>query len=502
MKFRILISFMVLTAMLFSMPAAYAAPAPSTTITPLVLVKLAAVESTSSAYISERAPTENHANDRSLAVGTDQYGKLRVSLIRFHPIMEADGGPLPDGAGIVGASIRLYKTNLSEGTVIACRLGIGFDEATVTWQNKPTYKMIGGALMDIASADIDADPGWYSIPIPAELVERWANSSETNYGVAIIPEWSEASNTIYFQSDDNTEFQPTLMINYTLPPSDTTPCDLTYTVSPEDPTEGELMTITATATDNKALSYVAIMRGSTVLAREEAAGTEQRTLTISHTETAAAPSMSYTLVADDTASPPPVSRDITVNVEPEPLRPDAYDPSTASSWAVPEIEQAIESDLTVDEILSAFQDDITRREFCRISVKLYEKMTGRIASQASPNPFTDTSDPEILKAYNLGITKGVAPDRFAPGLSITRQEICVMLTNALKAAIPSLNTSVTNPTVFADEYAIADWAIIAVRYLNSKGIMMGVGGNRINPLGNTTREQAIALVLRTYEAFH
>ncbi len=492
---------MVLAAMLFSNSVAYAAPEPSLIITPIY--KMAAVESTSSTFVSESAPSENHANDRSLAVGTDQYGKLRVSLIRFHPIMEADGGPLPDGAVIAGASIRLYNTNLSEGTVIACRLGLSFDEATVTWQTKPTYKMTGGATMDIGSVDIDSDPGWYSIPIPAELVERWAGSSEKNYGVAIIPEWSEASNTIFFNSDDNTESRPTLLINYTLPSSDTTPCELTYTVSPEYPTEGELVTITARATDNKALSYVAIMRGSTVLAREEAAGTEPRTLTVSHTETAAAPSMSYTLVADDTASPPPVSRDITVNVEPEPepLRPDAYDPSTASSWAVSEIEQAIESGLTIDEILSDLQKDITRHEFCQISVKLYEKMTGRTASPVSPNPFNDTSDAEILKAYNLGITAGVAPDRFAPDLSITRQEICAMLTRALKAAIPSLNTSVTNPAVFADEYAIADWAIISVRYLNSKGIMMGVGGNRINPLGNTTREQAIALVLRTYEAF-
>lgn len=76
-----------------------------------------------------------------------------------------------------------------------------------------------------------------------------------------------------------------------------------------------------------------------------------------------------------------------------------------------------------------------------------------------------------------------------------------MLTRALKAAIPSLNTDVTNPNVFADENEIADWAILAVRYMNSKDIMRGIGGNMINPLGLTTREQAIALVLRTYEAF-
>ncbi|MGI5971662.1 MAG: DNRLRE domain-containing protein [Oscillospiraceae bacterium] len=496
MRLKVLISFLVLTAMLFSMTAAFAAPAPPPDVAPVVL--MAAVEATSSAYVSEAHPTTN-INDQALGVGTDASGKLRVSLIRFYPIMEADGGPLPDGAEITGASIRLYKSNLREGTVTVCKLSGSFDEETVTWQTKPAYKTVGGALMDIGSADIADDPGWYSIPVPADVVETWAGSSADNRGVAVVPEWDDASNTIYFRSDDHADCPPTLMISYTVPQSDTIPCALTYTVSPENPTEGELVTITVRATDNKALSYAAIMRGPAILARQEAEGTEQRTLTVSYTEVASAPSMSYTIVADDIDSPPPVSRDVTVAVAES--MPDAYDPSTASGWAVSEIERAIESGLTVDEILSNFQKDITRREFCQISVKLYEKMTGRTASPAAPNPFTDTSDPEILKAYNLGITKGVAPDRFAPDLPITRQEICVMLTRALKAAIPTLNTSVTDPTVFADEKEIADWAIIAVRYMNSRGIMRGVGSNTINPLGNTTREQAIALVLRTYEAF-
>jgi len=197
-----------------------------------------------------------------------------------------------------------------------------------------------------------------------------------------------------------------------------------------------------------------------------------------------------------------VETDGTVNVEEigyAPGAPDAAD--AASAWAVIEIEQAIAHGLTTDGILSDFQKNITRREFCEISVKLYEKLSGRTAAPVSPNPFTDTSNAEILKAYNLGIVKGVSPDRFAPDQSITRQEICVMLMRALKAAIPSLNTETAHSTVFADENKIAQWAIDAVRFMNSRGIMKGVGSNMINPLGNTTREQAIILVKRTYEVF-
>ena len=76
-----------------------------------------------------------------------------------------------------------------------------------------------------------------------------------------------------------------------------------------------------------------------------------------------------------------------------------------------------------------------------------------------------------------------------------------MLLRALKASRPSRDYSVTGRVDFIDKDSIAAWAMEAVEYMNRSGIMKGVGGNRIDPLGNTTREQAIALVLRTYDAF-
>jgi hypothetical protein len=41
---------------------------------------------------------------------------------------------------------------------------------------------------------------------------------------------------------------------------------------------------------------------------------------------------------------------------------------------------------------------ITREEFCELAVLLYETMTGTTASPMSPNPFTDTTNSQILKA--------------------------------------------------------------------------------------------------------
>ena len=183
--------------------------------------------------------------------------------------------------------------------------------------------------------------------------------------------------------------------------------------------------------------------------------------------------------------------------ETEPV--DAY--PSASEWAKPEISEAVSYGLTTEDILNNFQKAITREEFCEIVVKLYEASSGKIALPIEPNPFTDTNNPEILKAYRLGIVNGISTDMFAPDKNITRQEICVMLLRELKAVNPGQDYTASGIEPFADQNQIATWAIDAVKYMNQENIMKGVGANNINPLGNTTREQAIALILRTYLQF-
>lgn len=172
-----------------------------------------------------------------------------------------------------------------------------------------------------------------------------------------------------------------------------------------------------------------------------------------------------------------------------------------SPWAITEIESAKELNLVTSKVLRGFQERITREEFCELAIKLYEAMSGEKAMPISPNPFKDTANPEILKANNLGIVKGVSEIQFAPYNYVTRQEISAMLYRTLRVAMPEVSLEVSGVTAFADEGLIASWAINEVRFANSHGIMMGVGGNRIDPLGNTTKEQAIALVTRMYHTF-
>ncbi|MBU7006072.1 S-layer homology domain-containing protein [Phosphitispora fastidiosa] len=174
--------------------------------------------------------------------------------------------------------------------------------------------------------------------------------------------------------------------------------------------------------------------------------------------------------------------------------------SSASSWAVPHLQQAYDYGLTYPDIMKDFKRPITRQEFCTIVVKLYEKLSGKTAAAGS-SPFSDTADPEIIKAYQLGIVKGTGVGKFSPGWNITRQEICVMIFRALDVAVPGLDKTPGNDFPFSDQKMIASWAIDAMKFSYKNNIMNGVGSNKIDPLSNTTREQAITLVKRTYEAF-
>ncbi len=173
----------------------------------------------------------------------------------------------------------------------------------------------------------------------------------------------------------------------------------------------------------------------------------------------------------------------------------------ASDWAQAELQEAYDLDLTTDDILNNFDKNITRKEFCEIAVKLYEALSGENALTAIVNPFTDTTNATVLKAYELGIIKGTSDTTFSPNNPITRQEICVMIYRTLKANDPDLNMNISGVDEFSDEDSIASWAIDAVKFANKNSIMKGTGTNRISPLSNTSREQAIVLLKRTFESF-
>ncbi len=166
----------------------------------------------------------------------------------------------------------------------------------------------------------------------------------------------------------------------------------------------------------------------------------------------------------------------------------------ASSWAEQELQEASKNELIPDMIKNTdFTASISRKEFAAACVKLYEKTAGKKAEPVAVNPFADTTDAEILKAYALGITNGTSDTTFSPDALITREQMATMMTRALSKA--GINTTVDTNTAskFADHAEISSWALDGVYFMSSKGIIKGVGENNFGVKGNATREQAIVI---------
>ncbi len=168
-----------------------------------------------------------------------------------------------------------------------------------------------------------------------------------------------------------------------------------------------------------------------------------------------------------------------------------------SEWAVEEINKARNLNLVPQNFSTQYQLPITREQFSELVILLYEEFGG-VVPEGDVSPFLDTDNESVLAAYKTGIVFGVGEGLFAPLAPITRQEICVMLSRMLEAGSDKFAPAEKYPNTFPDVNDIADWALVSVQYINMKGVMYGDENGNINPLANTTVEQAIVLCYRLY----
>lgn len=173
----------------------------------------------------------------------------------------------------------------------------------------------------------------------------------------------------------------------------------------------------------------------------------------------------------------------------------------ASAWAQSELDKALNYGFITDRIRDNMSTKITREEFAEVAVKLYEKYSGKEASYTNLNVFTDTQNPEIVKAYELKIVNGVGNNKFAPNDPINREQMAAMLYRLVNAIAPDTDFLTTGAPTFADENEISGWALENVKFMSKHGFINGVGDNRFAPKDTSTREQAVAVAVRVYEKY-
>lgn len=144
---------------------------------------------------------------------------------------------------------------------------------------------------------------------------------------------------------------------------------------------------------------------------------------------------------------------------------------------------------------------ISRLDFAAVVVKLYEVISGKKVETIVNNPFTDTNDEYVLKAYSLGIINGTSETAFTPNAEITREQMATVLTRTLTKAGIDTTVELEKVTKYADDIELNDWGKPSVYFMANKDIVKGVGGNRFNGLGNAKIEEALAIALRSVEVY-
>lgn len=136
--------------------------------------------------------------------------------------------------------------------------------------------------------------------------------------------------------------------------------------------------------------------------------------------------------------------------------------------------------------------NVTREEFVKLIVSAL-----KLNTVGSGAPFTDV-DPNawyadfINIAYNSEIVNGISDTEFGTGVNISRQDIAVMVLNALKVIDYSFADG--GDLTFADSAYIDSYAAEAVKMLKNSGILSGDNNNMFNPKQNATRAEAAKII--------
>lgn len=174
---------------------------------------------------------------------------------------------------------------------------------------------------------------------------------------------------------------------------------------------------------------------------------------------------------------------------------------TVNHWAKDYIDFVVSRDLISGTSAIAFAPDtaITRATF----LMALGKLSGAEVSIYKTSSFTDVKNsdpamPYIEWAIKNKIVQGIGNSKFGPALSISRQDMAVIMQNYANATGYKLPVSVMAVT-FSDGAKISTYAKNAVTAIQQAGVMQGKDSNTFNPQGITTRAEASAILRRFIE---
>jgi flagellar hook assembly protein FlgD len=170
------------------------------------------------------------------------------------------------------------------------------------------------------------------------------------------------------------------------------------------------------------------------------------------------------------------------------------DSNSVSPWAIDAISEASQKKfIEGNEGKLAPQAASTRAEFTKILVNVL----GLEIKKENAIHFQDVSQndwyyPYVNTAYQAGMISGYDAEHFNPNEKLTREQMAVIIANAL--TLPKVDQT----TGIEDMDQVSDWAKSSVQTIMAGELMTG-WNNRFQPSEEVTREMAIVVAMRAYK---
>ncbi|QJD86607.1 S-layer homology domain-containing protein [Cohnella herbarum] len=166
----------------------------------------------------------------------------------------------------------------------------------------------------------------------------------------------------------------------------------------------------------------------------------------------------------------------------------------AKHWAEANIKQAVGKAIVKGYADGTFKPNatVTRAEF---AVMLMNALKPQ--GDGAKLNFTDAAKigawakKAVAQGVQAGIIKGSNDGSFRPNAEVTRAEMAVMIANALGES-----SQANAATGFADDKEIPAWAKGSVAIVKQASIVQGKNGNEFAPQDQTTRAEAVTVILK------
>lgn len=138
-------------------------------------------------------------------------------------------------------------------------------------------------------------------------------------------------------------------------------------------------------------------------------------------------------------------------------------------------------------------------------ITVLHRLAGSPQAKA-PDPFSDIPENRyytaaVAWAYENNITTGVTETLFAPEASVTREQMVTFFARYAEMEGHTVETD-GNLDAFIDGGSVSTYAVTAMTWAVSAGLINGVDESTLAPQGNATRAQMAAILMRYCEAMN